>query len=531
MGVTGYRVYRNGIQIGTTSNTSYKDINLYPATTYTLVRNNGFAGAVNLAIGGAPSGLTVTANPSSVAGTTATLNISATLALGAGSYPITITATGTGVAQQTGTLGVVVTPGAGGSGNVTFSFAGCDPSQVPVWFAFQSGAGAWTQVSQGTAGTFTFTPGPAAGFAYVTQQGTAYTTSVTYGSANEITSIATGLGLCGLTPQTGTKVLTGRVASNGATIPTIVSIGGSDTTILGISGGGFSLNNVPAGTRDLITAYSNLATDSTTSNEKIIVRRNVNYANNTAIPLLDFASPEAFQAVVAFDTLGNLGTDKGSANTSLVTANGTTAAFFTGIGHVRNGQLTIPAWALPDSMLQPGDVHLTQLGAVPQGNPGTFRFVLLMQHSPASRTVAFGPAPTTPTVTSLGSAPYLRLHAQLASQGAYNAAAEAQFQQNGNSASVTVTAAYSGGTPASWTLDIPDLTSAGYNAAWALKSGTPVNWTVTQVGGNILPFAGGPVTDGAQMMGAGASSPSGVTFSIHARRIPGDIHPTPEAPP
>ncbi len=34
VGVTGYRVYRNGIQIGTTANTFYNDTNLSPATTY-----------------------------------------------------------------------------------------------------------------------------------------------------------------------------------------------------------------------------------------------------------------------------------------------------------------------------------------------------------------------------------------------------------------------------------------------------------------------------------------------------------------
>jgi chitodextrinase len=34
VGVTGYRVYRNGIQIGTTPNTSYTNGVLSPATTY-----------------------------------------------------------------------------------------------------------------------------------------------------------------------------------------------------------------------------------------------------------------------------------------------------------------------------------------------------------------------------------------------------------------------------------------------------------------------------------------------------------------
>lgn len=34
VGVTGYRVYRNGVQIGTTANSSYNDTSLSPATTY-----------------------------------------------------------------------------------------------------------------------------------------------------------------------------------------------------------------------------------------------------------------------------------------------------------------------------------------------------------------------------------------------------------------------------------------------------------------------------------------------------------------
>ena len=486
------------------------------AATLTLTRNNGFAGAVNIAIGGAPSGLTVSANPSSVTGTTATVNISAALAIGAGNYPITITATGSGVPQQIATLAVIVTPSAGGSGNVTLSFASCDPSAVPIWFAFQNGSGPWTQVTQATASTFTFTPGPTVGIAYVTQAGTAFSTTVTYLSANEITSIATGVGLCGINAQTGAKLLHGSVSANGATFPTVVSIGGSDTSFFGVNGPNFTLNDVPAGIRDLFASYSILGADSTTTGQRIILRRNINDANNTTIPVLDFSSPEAFIPVSAFETLNNLGTDRGMGNRSLLTANGLSAVFFSGIGGLGNAASVIRTWALPDSMLQPGDVQVTELAAIPQGTSTAFRAALLMERSPVSQTVTLGPALNTPTVTSLGSTPYLRLHAQLASQNAYNSAAEVEFQQTGNAASVQVTAAYSGGAPANWTLDIPDLTSTGYSTAWGLKSGATVSWQVIAAGGNFLAFGGGPVTDGAQMMIAGASSPSsGVTFSRH----------------
>ncbi len=35
VGVTGYRIYRDGTQVGTTANTTYQDMGLSPSTTYT----------------------------------------------------------------------------------------------------------------------------------------------------------------------------------------------------------------------------------------------------------------------------------------------------------------------------------------------------------------------------------------------------------------------------------------------------------------------------------------------------------------
>jgi len=59
---------------------------------------------------------------------------------------------------------------------------------------------------------------------------------------------------------------------------------------------------------------------------------------------------------------------------------------------------------------------------------------------------------------------------------------------------------------ANWVLDIPDLTSAGYDQTWALKSGTPLNWQVFAAGGNVLQLLGATPVNGANIVAAGVAS-------------------------
>jgi hypothetical protein len=83
-----------------------------------------------------------------------------------------------------------------------------------------------------------------------------------------------------------------------------------------------------------------------------------------------------------------------------------------------------------------------------------------------------------------------------------------------------MTAAYLSSTPATWTLDVPDLSSAGYDATWGLKSGVGVSWGVNAVSalnGILLPFLGGTPVDNAQITGAGAAD-SSASFSAPLRR-------------
>jgi len=477
--------------------------------TATIARVNGYAGAVSITAGGLPSGVTITAIPASTTDNTATLNISDTSAVAAGSYPVTLSATGAGInGTQTALFNVQVTPAPGGSGNVAFSFANCDPSEVPVWFAVQNGTGAWTRVTTGANSTFTFSVGSAGGFAMVRPDGPGFSTSLFYGSQADITTLALGSPCRGVNGSGGTKRLTGTVGSGGPAAHAFVGIGGAFVLHPAIQGAGFTLDGVPAGQRDLLAAAFNKDANDVSSITRIILRRNVNYAS--AIPPLQFFGTEDFAFINGRIATNNTGTDQTSVQVSLVTANGASAPFSTTLAA---GPTRIPFPGLPDAVLQPGDLHVIEITATPTGGSSA-RAAILLRHSATFDVdaVTFGPTLNQPTVKSLGTSPYLRLRAQLASQANYNVAAVAEFAQSANSVSVASTANYANGTPANWVLDIPDLTAAGYDPTWGLKSGLSVDWQVTAASGAVLPFFGATPVDGTGLV-AGVVSSSSTTFS------------------
>jgi hypothetical protein len=477
--------------------------------TATITRVNGYAGAVSVTAAGLPSGVTITAVPASTTDNTATLNISATSAVATGSYPVTLSATGAGISgTQTAAFNVQVTPAPGGSGNVAFSFANCDPSEVPVWFAAQNGTGAWTRVTAGANNTFTFSVGSAGGFAMVRPDGPGFSTSVFYGSQADITALALGSPCRGVNPSGGTKRLTGTVGSGGPAAHAFVGIGGASILHPAIQGAGFTLDGVPAGQRDLLAAAFNKDANDISSITRIILRRNVNYAS--AIPQLQFFGTEDFAFINGRIATNNTGTDQTSVQVSFLTANGSSAPYSTAGG---NGPTRVPFPGLPDSVLQPGDLHVIEVTATPTTGSSA-RTAILLRHSATFDVdaVTLGPTLNQPTVTSLGTSPYLRLRAQLASQTSYSVAAAAEFAQSANSVSVAATANYANGTPANWVLDIPDLTAAGYDPTWGLKSGSSVDWEVTAASGAVLPFFGATPVDGTSLV-VGVVSSSSTAFS------------------
>ncbi len=472
--------------------------------TVTLARINGFADPVNLTVSGAPTGLTVSANPTSVTGTTSTLTIGAAASLAAGSYPITITGTGTGVTQQSTTFAVQVTPAAGG-GATTFNYTTCETNQIPVWLAVQNGTGPWTQVTP-TNNAFTFTINSAGAIAYVVKDGTDMKTTVLYGSAAEIAQIAIA-NPCG-GAATGTKRITGQFNAFVDSTSTLNVVVGGAQFIKPLNTASFTMTNVPKGTRDLIATRTTLTAPGT---DRMVLRRNTNYANNANIPTIDFSNSnvtDVFTPVFGGIVIPNLGTDQGESEVSLITVNGPSDPYFS-FSEAPRPNLGFEFMGLPDAQLQAGDFHQVSVFVAPPSGGTAYRFIDAIQRSVSVQTISLGPQlGAAAKVTTLGTTPYLRLRAQAPTQSTYNAGASADFSQNSNSVSLLMTAAYAGAVPTTWTLDIPDLSGAGYNTAWALKSGTGASWNVVAVSGNPLPFVGGAAVDNAQIVGAGAQDSS-----------------------
>jgi hypothetical protein len=100
---------------------------------------------------------------------------------------------------------------------------------------------------------------------------------------------------------------------------------------------------------------------------------------------------------------------------------------------------------------------------------------------------------------------------------------ETEYDQSNRSVTVSSTAAYAGGRPATWIVDVPDLTSAGYDPTWGLQAGNAVEWEVTGVGGtNFGSFLGAALVDNAQISAGvvvgSTGGPSGVAMMRAGQR-------------
>jgi hypothetical protein len=288
-----------------------------------------------------------------------------------------------------------------------------------------------------------------------------------------------------------------------------VTIGGAQVTKTTDTTNAFTLAGVPSGSRDLIAARIN---PNNPNQNRMIIRRNTNYADNQNIPLLDFVGNESFIPRIAPITPLNLGSDQISLEAALLTANGLAAPYYstTGLGPTGNTGFA----AIPDSMLQARDLHQVSIFAAPASG-SDFRVAQMLIHSAnltTPTTVSFGPRASGVAVTTISAAPYLRLRGQVASQTTYSGGALAEFVQGNRFVVVGVTAGYLGSAPGSWTVDVPDFSAAGYDPAWALKSGQGTSWQVEAAGGDILSFFGGNPVANAQIVLAGAVN-SGASFS------------------
>ncbi|HET9983161.1 MAG TPA: hypothetical protein VFQ38_06230 [Longimicrobiales bacterium] len=467
-------------------------------STVNITRTAPFTGAVALTAT-APAGLTVTFNPASATGAQSTATVAVAAGTAAGNYPVTITGAAAGLANQTATLTVGVTVPSSG-GNVTFNFCA---AAAPVWVAAQDGNGAWTRVT-GTANAYSFNIASGkGGIAYVTGDATTgFHLTVLYAATAELQ--AQGSGAC----ATGGAGKTVSVNVTGLQPPDLgyVGLGSAVGTASAAQGSLVTLRNVPQGTVDLVAARIAInVTDFTLTVNKLLVRRNLNPADNSTLPPVDFGSTEAFDPASRTVTLNNLGTDQAQLFASYVTANRSVVPYF--IESAATSAATHTVATFPASQQAAGDLHMVFATAVPPGTPPAYsRTAGTLFGASANQTLTLGPVPAAVTVSAPSTSPYARLRAVLTVQSEYNRFWTASYVQPAvgavRTATIMATTGYAGG-GGTLTLDVPDLTgTAAWDNNWGLKAGTATSWTFTAQGwsqsGGV---AGTPFAEGTFLTG------------------------------
>ena len=375
----------------------------------------------------------------------------------------------------------------GGSITVTY----CS-NNAPIWSAEQDGTSAWKRVlpTSGTTFVYTFTTGKG-GVATVKKSGTGFALDVVFATLTDFTGQTKTQTLnC-----PGTKVVNGSVAHVALGQVASVGLGTASTFLVGGGPTTFTLNNVEIGARDLIAARSNTSF----LVNSLIIRRSLNPATGSTLPVLDFSSSAAFAPASAHATISGLPTgSKASVAVLFFSPRGTGAA----LAAANNvGNVSVPYEAIPIAKLLTGEFQL--LAGITSGTTAS-RTTGVWLRTIVNRPLAFGPALNTPTISSAATTPYYRPKVALASQTQYNKAISASFSQSAvaRTASVFTTASYLGSVPATWSLALPDLhLVSGFLTTWAPMNGKSTSWNVQGLGGT-LPFFSTSPTDGSTFLSA-----------------------------
>ncbi len=450
-------------------------------STVTITRVGGFANNVDLTATNLPANVTAAFSPASVSGTSSTLTFTASAGATPGNYTVTVNGTGTGATNQSTTLTLTVTASGGGGGAIAWRF--CDPARVPLWFAYRDGtSGAWTRVTVGANSTFSFTLAQSVGaVAYVQNaSGGGFQGTVFLNTATEMASVATSE--CATNPDTKSLTSTFAGLTNNASqlqsgTVTIASGSGSASS----AGTSFAITSVGNRLADVF-AYrqtTNLSTISIAI-DKLILRRSVNYAANSVVPVMDFDGAESFAPATATIALSNAGADQTALITSFQTANGPAGSLVNVFGG------STSALGVPASKTQAGDFHTLLATATASGNTA-FRIVAQYNRDLANRTLTFGNALALPTITVTGAG---RLKASGSWTSEYGDAGASSITQGSGASSrswtISGSRGYFGAGSSGYEFELFDFSGVtGYLATWGLTTGVSAQIT-TNITGSIV---------------------------------------------
>jgi hypothetical protein len=350
-----------------------------------------------------------------------------------------------------------------------------------LFAASQDGNGAWVAATV-TNNTFTFNIASGRGGVVYVHSVAAnnYSTVYFYGTQAELNH-----GNTPCPPAPITKSVNGTVANLGATQLAYAGVGGALTSVTPALLS-FTLQNVPDGVTDAIASRVSLAINGANfiqTADRAIIRRGINPAAGSTLPVFDFNAAEAVTPVARNLTINNMGTDQLIASVSFLTSRNAAAPLYSELQAVAAVTRQIPTLTV-----QAGDLHAVSLTASAGAAPAlTTRSMLAYFSASADKTFTFGPVIGAVTVSNAATAPSVRLRAQYTVQPEYNKGITVNYNQS--SAGVTrgiiigMTEAYLAG---STTFDhsMADLTGlTGWQAIWSLVQAA-TQWALIGVGSN-----------------------------------------------
>jgi hypothetical protein len=421
-----------------------------------------------------PSGISVAFGTNPVTGTSTTMTLSVAAGVAATSYALILRANASGFAERTAPVALTVTLVTGGTGNVTLDYSACAAGAKPIWLAFQSGTGAWSQVV-GTADVYRFTLSSAKGsIAWVTQSApTQVQLAVQSMTQSEMT--AAPLVFCAVAAS---KIVNGTVLGIGSGQIANISLGGSSRAV-GSGVPTFSLTAVQAGSQDLV-AYR-FAAGTQSSGDRVIIRRDQNVASGGSLAALDFAGAEA---IAPSFVVASISGAPGEQVTHFM-------QYLTGTGCVAAPLYSIPVpgstatmYGIPAAQQRPNDYHMLTVTAT---TANTTRVVQETFHTLAGRLLALGGILPNVSLTAPVGA-YKRVQATLTLPAEYQGTASLTYTQSSGAtvraAVMSATFGWRGGDAA--VLGVPDFAGvAGWNDQWAPLNGVTGNWTVQATGSNF----------------------------------------------
>ncbi|MES2180070.1 MAG: hypothetical protein V4550_19590 [Gemmatimonadota bacterium] len=438
---------------------SPQSITVTPSSTTTVnvaVTRNGYDGALALTSEGAPSGMTVTAQPSVMTGTSAALAIVVANTVPAGNYDIVVRATPDGLPTPAApgvTINITVRPISIGTGNVTLDWSACSP---PAWVAGQDGNSAWTQLlPSGGKVQFSVTS-PRGAFAF--REGR--TTTVRYMTLAELSERP--FDMCA--PPVQTKTVTGSaVHSTNPTESFLYQLGGGSATS-SYAASNFTITGIREGVHDLI-AYG---LSFTGASYRALIRRDLDLPNGASLGLVSMFGPESFVTDAASLTVsGQQGDVINHAMSYLTTQACDVNVLYASASPVATLR------GIPSVLQRETDFHLLTVTAV-AGTRG--RTASAVFHTLGNRTVALAPVVAAPAVVGLAG-PYRRLQATIGSASTeYNGTATLKYNDNAAQISASASMGFAGNS--GFVLAMPDLSGvSGWSNENTIAAGATVTWT------------------------------------------------------